>query len=355
MTPNALVTFFGDVLLAEAGALRVTVLENALQPVLSLDDTAARQGSALRNAPVGIGLQRVSPLVYHLLDPQGEAISIGVDGNRDRSGAHQSWRELSCLALGRFPAIAPATADATPIPKTIHFICNDSRNLDPVFEANIRNTAAMNPGWAIRLWDEAARFQYLSDEYGWEVLKIYLMIGAAYGAAKADFFRYFLLYREGGVYLDLKSTTARPLDSILRPDDQYLLSQWNMSGSGQHAGWGLGASIAHVPGGEFQQWFIVSRAGHAFLRRTIMLMLTKILTYRPQAHGAGMVTTLNITGPHAYTRAIYPVLNLHPHRVVDAEQDGLVYTVVDRHRDRIGSDYRKACTPMITGNETALI
>ena len=35
----------------------------------------------------------------------------------------------------------------------------------------------------------------------------------------ADVFRYLAVYREGGVYLDVKSTVTCPLDEVLSPDD----------------------------------------------------------------------------------------------------------------------------------------
>ncbi|GBQ15900.1 glycosyltransferase family 32 protein [Swaminathania salitolerans] len=362
MTDTAFVTFFGDVLFDTGSAIATEILGETSYPLLGRD--RIREGSA--HAPHGVEIRRSHPRLYglwggeirngqirdaHMQDAAAPRV-FQPDGTVSGAGERQSWSELTCLALARFPIIAPASPDNGPIPRTLHFICNDRTRLDPALMANIETNAALNPGWTIHLWDEAARFQFISEHYGWEMLKIYLMIGAEYGAAKADFFRYLLIYAVGGVYLDLKSRTDRPLDTIIRPDDTYLLSQWNMSGSGRHAGWGLGTSIAHVPGGEYQQWFLIARKGHPYLRRVIQLVTTKILSYRPEAHGAGAVTTFNITGPHAYTKAIHPVRERFAHRVFDSESDGLVYSVLDNHRARSGSDYRKATTPLVTGNES---
>ncbi len=36
-----------------------------------------------------------------------------------------------------------------------------------------------------------------------------------YGVVLADIFRYLVIYNEGGVYLDIKSTVNRPLDEII--------------------------------------------------------------------------------------------------------------------------------------------
>lgn len=378
MSDTALVTMFGDVLIPngtetpEMGAtgpgtpgmgtngttdsltpntdspIRGTVLEGTGQTLLGIDP----QRRLLLNAPAGWNLLQTAPAVYQLRDASGAVWSHAPDGSRDRVMERASWSELVCLSLRRFPDIAPAQISSEPVPRLLHYICNDLATLDPAITANIERTAQMNPGWSLRLWDEAARFDFISEHYGWDVLKVYLMIGGEYGAAKADFFRYLLIYKLGGVYLDLKSTTSRPLDEMIRADDAYLISQWNMSGSGLHKGWGIGASIAYVQGGEYQQWFLIARPGHPYLRRVIQLVMTKILTYRPEVHGAGAVTTFNITGPHAYTQAIYPIRNAHPHRVFDAESEGLVYSVIEDHRSRSGSNYREARTPIVTGNES---
>ena len=348
MTETALITLFGDALEPDGPLLRGTVLEDTDRPLIGIDPSRR----VMINSPAGLTLFQIAPALYQLRDASGVPWSHAPDGTRDLVMERASWSELTCLALRRFPVIAPARHAFSPIPRKLHFICNDVATLDPEIRANIARTAQLNPGWETTLWDEAARYQFVSDEYGWDVLKLYLMIGAEYGAAKADFFRYLLIYRLGGVYLDLKSTMSRPLDTILRSDDEYLLSQWNMSGSGRHKGWGLGASIAYVPGGEYQQWFLIARPGHPFLRRVIQLVMTKIATYRPEVHGVGAVTTFNITGPHAYTKAIYPVRSLFAHRVFDAESEGLVYSVIDNHRARSGSNYREAQTPIVTGHES---
>lgn len=353
MNETALITLWGDVLVSSEepdgeDALEGAVLEGRNVSCLGLE------GNRLIAAPPSIGIVTLRPYVYQLHDAQGRVYSHAPDGMRDHVMEKAEWSELSCLNLRRFPEIAPSTDNFAPIPRLLHFICNDPTTLDPAFVTNIAQVTALNPGWTVHVWDEASRFQFISDHYGWDVLKIYLMIGGEYGAAKADFFRYLLIYRLGGVYLDLKSSMSRPLEAILRPDDQYLISQWNMSGSNRYAGWGYGTSIAHVAGGEYQQWFLIARPGHPYLRRVIQLVMTKILTYRPDVHGAGAVTTFNITGPHAYTKAIHAVRADFAHRVFDSEKDGLVYATVENHRERSGSTYREARTPLVSGNESCL-
>ena len=64
--------------------------------------------------------------------------------------------------------------------------------------------------------DDADINEYIGRAYGERLLGEFNRISPSYGATRADFFRYLLLYREGGVYLDIKSSMERPLDEVLQ-------------------------------------------------------------------------------------------------------------------------------------------
>ena len=99
-------------------------------------------------------------------------------------------------------------------------------------------------------------------------------------------FRYLLLYKVGGVYLDIKSTATRPLDAVLLPQDQFLLSEWNNDNDGYDV-WGKHYELRGFGGREFQQWYIAASPGHPFLRSVIDNVLANIDTYIPGLHGTG--------------------------------------------------------------------
>lgn len=65
--------------------------------------------------------------------------------------------------------------------------------------------AAANPGWEHRLYNSAKAERFIADHYGVGTLAAYLRIGPEYGAARADLLRYLVIYKHGGVYLDLQS------------------------------------------------------------------------------------------------------------------------------------------------------
>lgn len=236
-------------------------------------------------------------------------------------------------------------------------------NLNKDIENNIRKLQDMNPQWTYRIFDDNDIEEYIRQYYGDVILSFYNRIDSHYGAAKADFFRYLVIYREGGVYLDLKSTVNLPLDQVIHNDDSYILSYWNNLPGQGHEGFG------HYPGlpdyierGEIIQWYLAAAAGHPLLRKIIIKMLENIDRYNPYINGVGWTGTVTTTGPVMYTREIYDLLRDDPEsfpvRWTDIiESCGFQYSIfmaaqgdspsAPLHTRILSSDYRKATTPVI--------
>jgi len=119
------------------------------------------------------------------------------------------------------------------------------------------------------------------------------------GAAKADFFRYAVLYIYGGIYLDLDSDITGRLDRVIRPDDVAVIAHEN------------NRSL-------YAQWALIYDKGHPFLKKTIELIVKNIEEnrYPHDVH--------RMTGPTVYTEAINLVLQENPQvafrRIVDDYQ-----------------------------------
>ena len=234
------------------------------------------------------------------------------------------WPLKNGAISNRLPDIEEAAA----IPKIIHQTFQ-SRNLPAEFQKNIDQLKALNSKWEHRLYDDNDIKQFISDVYGLGILAYFNRINPKYGAAKADLFRYLLLYKNGGVYLDIKSTFTKPIDQVLKSDDRYLLAKWSNKPGEKREGWGMPKELDMIPGGEFQQWHIVATSGHPFLKAVIERVLANIDCYKPWLHGTGGNGVLRLTGPIAYTLAIHPLLWLHPHRLVHDEAElSLVYSML---------------------------
>lgn len=208
----------------------------------------------------------------------------------------------------------------TEIPRVIHQKYSDGMLTVAVLE-NIASIKAMNPGYKHVLWDDARAEAFVSQEYGPEVLATYLSIDPTYGAVRADLFRYLLIYKLGGIYLDLKSTTSRPLSESLEASDKFVLSGWDRDPRGNYSHFGDHRELDGIEHGEIQQWNIISVAGHPFLRAVVEEVLWRLRNYRPWQHGVGWRGALVTTGPIPYTLSITRLLKEQPYRRVQSNQE----------------------------------
>ncbi len=183
------------------------------------------------------------------------------------------------------------------IPKIIYQTFKTA-DLPIVTQWHIARLKKKNPNYRYEFYDDERIENFIAIEYSDEVLSLYQKINI--GAAKADFFRYAILYKRGGVYLDIDSLSIAPLDSLIKPTDEALV-----------------AMECHP--GICVQWALVFRAGHPFLKKTLELMLENIRTnrYPNDVH--------RMTGPTVYTLAINECLGQDhtiPYRLMGIDYEG---------------------------------
>jgi len=212
------------------------------------------------------------------------------------------------------------------IPRIIHQTLPDKKNINPIFLANVDRLKYLNENWDHRLYDNNDCRRFISDYYSRDFLKSYDRINPLYGAVRADFFRYLLMYEIGGVYLDIKSTANKKLDDILEENDAFILSHWSSKRGDRYEGWGKHPQLGVE--GEFQQWHIIAAPHHPFLEAVISSVKSNIDNYYEPRDGVGQIGVLKLTGPVAYTLAIQPIRTFHAHRLVDITDLEFDFSVV---------------------------
>ncbi len=94
------------------------------------------------------------------------------------------------------------------IPKIIHYCWFGGKPLPKLAEKCIRSWKKFLPDYEIKRWDES-NFDVRRNAY----------VSEAYDARKfafvSDFARYWILFNEGGVYLDTDVELVRPIDDII--------------------------------------------------------------------------------------------------------------------------------------------
>jgi hypothetical protein len=221
--------------------------------------------------------------------------------------------------------------------------------LPPLLQANVDCLRFRNPEWEHRLFDDASIEAFISEHYGKSVLGYFKRIDPAYGAARADLFRYLVIYRLGGVYLDLKSTFRSPINDWIRGDERFIVSRWRNEAGEPHAGFGNHEELEGI-GKEIQQWHVIAAPGHPFLRAVIEAVLDGIDSYGPHKTGVGRTGVLRLTGPIVYSRTIIPLLEKYPCTVIDNETViGLQYSVLPNmtHQNVFAKHYTRSTSPVV--------
>ncbi len=117
---------------------------------------------------------------------------------------------------------------------------------------------------------------FIKTNYSTEIYNAYNKLQI--GAAKADFWRYLVLYKYGGVYLDIDSYITISLDDFILNQDKAIVTRENNYG-------------------HFVQWCLLIKSGHPILKHTIENVLKKIFEKKE--------TRLNyITGPPVLSESI---------------------------------------------------
>lgn len=227
------------------------------------------------------------------------------------------------LNKGCHPFILPHVDSGNHIPKIIYQTYSSWDSMKPEWIENIDRICKLNPEWKYQFFDDREVEEFIFFEYGEEILKQYLAISPELGPARADLFRYLLLYKKGGVYLDIKTTLTKSLDIVLHPDDVFILSHWSNQLYQPK-------ELAYLNYQENIQWAILSAAGHPFLRQVLHYVLGNLQVYNPWLHGVGKRAVLRITGPYAYTCAIEPIKHKYPFRFVNVTNDlGIFYSLYE--------------------------
>lgn len=208
------------------------------------------------------------------------------------------------------------------IPKVIHQTYKPAfRELDPRLQRNVHHLQAVNPDWEYKYYSDADCVPYIQTHYGSRMVSTYRRINPKYGAARADLFRYLLMYQEGGIYLDIKSSATRPFSEILDPSDEFILTRWPKLRI-PYVG---NVWKTHRIDGEWIQWVIICRPKHPVWKHIIHDVLANF--DKPEFTNAVGSAVCDITGPITYTNTI----ESHRHR----------YSFTDRgdYRDFLGLVY----------------
>jgi len=188
------------------------------------------------------------------------------------------------------------------IPSIVHqTFCNTNLPVDIVNAIN--NNKQKCKECIFLFYDDNDCDKLIRENFHEDIYNAYKKINPVYGAMRADFFRYCVLYLHGGIYLDIKSKINVSVFKLINKDDiclldilHYDLEPWR--------------SIAPA----YEQWILIFAPRHPYLLSMINLMInyinkehTPTIIYGRVLNKKGQI--LNITGPDAFTKAVNMVID----------------------------------------------
>lgn len=186
----------------------------------------------------------------------------------------------------------------------------------------LRYNQLLNPDIDFQLWDDKDIDSFIQSEFPSSVYNSFKLINPSYGPARADFFRYCILFKRGGLWLDIKSafTTADVFGNVIHSNDVSILDVRRIEFEPYRVKWNYGT---------YEQWCLAFAPNHPYLAYMIERMVRSIssridipITSTSEggaARYANKVKVLRITGPDAFAVAIHDAIVNHGllHREID--------------------------------------
>ena len=107
------------------------------------------------------------------------------------------------------------------IPRNI-FQTWEVKDISEGFKLLTQSWTTKNPNYAYFLFDDNERKQFIKKNFDERIYDAYCRIIP--GAFRADLWRYCVLYKYGGCYIDVMISPLKSLDSIIKDDDTFVAS-----------------------------------------------------------------------------------------------------------------------------------
>jgi hypothetical protein len=227
----------------------------------------------------------------------------------------------------------------------------------PSFHARgVRRFRELNYDYSFRFFDDNEMNEYMESFYAAHpILTVFHDIRVP--AAKADIWRYCVLFREGGIYCDIDSALSVPFRDILKDDPSELISfepnRWR-----DHLELGMYAdpevfipapspavarNLEH-PDNILVNWLLCFEKGSPILEEVINLIVRHFHFFKGKEFDSMLEAVIHCTGPIALTQALWQWMNKSGRRPlqlgIDFNGQG-VYKLS-------GSDKRYADSPRYT-------
>lgn len=160
-----------------------------------------------------------------------------------------------------------------------------SKELPPELQQNINRIKELNPGYEYQFFDDDDCRNYILKHFG--VSYAFAFDNLIHGAFKCDFWRYCVLYQEGGIYIDIDMLPLIPFDEIIGENDELVTIQDR-------------PDLAARPSCGIYQAFLSCVPKHSAMWNAVLFSFVNIMNQKDDLSN----TCLDLTGPVVMGRAL---------------------------------------------------
>ncbi len=162
------------------------------------------------------------------------------------------------------------------IPKNV-FQSWFTNQLHPLVQMKLNDMQSKNPEYNFYIYTDDEIDKFVNDHFPGKIANAYNKLNII--VAKVDFWRYLVLYKYGGIYLDMDSSIDKPLKDLIKDDDEAIIT-----------------AEGHPPC--YVQWALIFNKNHPILKQTIDFIVENINnnSFPNDIH--------KMTGPMVYTKGI---------------------------------------------------
>lgn len=219
------------------------------------------------------------------------------------------------------------------IPKIIHQIwLQGYDSLDSNIKKVITENLKMNSEWDYKFYDYEKIDKYIKEHESQYVYNAFQKINPKYGAVVSDFFRYIIMYHEGGVYMDIKCKTNIPLDDWVHKNKLLISLFGNYEEFNQLLVSKYYFNCTEKYKSQVAQFFLIFPKKFTILRLLINTIVKNIYNYKDNSYlklilGNKIYNNYNIfklTGPWIYSKILGPYICNNKKDIILFKHNGIV-------------------------------
>jgi len=192
------------------------------------------------------------------------------------------------------------------IPKVCYQTWKSKEDIPESVNKLIKKNKKINPDIEFLFFSDKQCSDFIKKNFCNNVYSAYKKIN--YGVVKADFWRYCILYKKGGIYLDIKSSINIPIfGNIIKEEDICILDKKKNKWESYR--------IHNILDGTREQFFLCFSKNHPYLKTIIELLTNNIIQkniciptgYKknyPLNYNNTKEKILRFSGPDFYSAAI---------------------------------------------------